>query len=294
MMAGVVLTVLLATAAVQQAHAAPWVPDWVSVSALDNIQRLVQQRQQRKLRSTATISAVAAAVPSEQLAVAPLRRQLLETAEAGSYGGYGYGYGEYGYGYGGYADGDSEPAIELSSQDMAAAMQPNFAPTLVYPEPSGSSSNGRRLSQVIEAGLSHAQGIELSDVAAAAVVPTVSFELPSERRAARKLLLSASKISVDALDAAVAPVAPVMIEVDDALLSSGSRSLLSMGEGSYGGSYGGYGEYGYGGYGYGGYGDAEADMTMPASGRALLEAAEDDDVSLYQVWLANHQAQHAR
>jgi hypothetical protein len=299
-MAGVVFTVLLATAALQQAHAAPWVPDWLSVSPLDNIQRLVQQRQ-KTLRSTDTISGVAAAVPSEQQAAAPIRRQLLESDEAGSYGAYGYGYGDYGYGYGGY--GDSEPAIELSngSQDLQeAVMQPGFAPTLVYNEfaapvaaPSGSSSNGRRLSQVIEAGLAHADGIELSDVAAAAVVPAVSFELPSARRAARKLLLSASKISVDALDAAVAPVAPVMIEPEDVLLSSGSRALLSMGEGSYGGSYGGYGDYGYGYGGYGGYGAAEADV-MPASGRALLEAAEDDDVSLYQVWLANHQAHAAR
>ncbi|WIA09157.1 hypothetical protein OEZ85_008568 [Tetradesmus obliquus] len=310
-MAGVALSVLLATAALQQAQAAPWVPDWLSASPLDSIQRLVQQRQQRKLQNSPTLSAVAAAVPSEQLVAAPLGMQLQEAGEqeatAGSYGNYGYGYGEYGYGYGGYAYGDSEPAIELAfgSQGLQEAVQqPGLAPTLVYNEPQqpaaaaaaavapiSSSGTGRRLSQVIEAGMAHADGIELSDVAAAAVVPAVSFELPSERRAARKLLLSASKISVDALEAAVAPVA-LALELDDALLPGSGRALLGMGEGSYGGSYGGYGEYGYGDYGYGGYGSygdaAAAAESMPASGRALLAAAEDDDVSLYQVWLANH------
>jgi hypothetical protein len=304
-MAGVALSVLLATAALQQAQAAPWVPDWLSVSPLDNIQRLVQQRQHRKLRSTPALSAVAAAVPSEELVAAPLGRQLLEADEAGSYGSYGYGYGEYGYGYGGYEYG-SEPSIELSfgSQDLQeTATQPGLAPTILYNDseqpaaaaaaavaPSGSSSNSRRLSQVVEAGLAHSDGIELSDVPASAAVPAVSFELPSERRAARKLLLAASKIRLDALEAAVAPLAPVSLEPEESLGSS--RGLLSMDDGSYGG----YGEYGYGDYGYGGYGGygaAEAD-ALPVTGRALLAAAEDDDVSLYQVWLANHNVQHAR
>ncbi|KAF6266551.1 hypothetical protein COO60DRAFT_3245 [Scenedesmus sp. NREL 46B-D3] len=311
MMAGVAFSVLLVTAALQQTQAALWVPDWLSVSPLDNIQRLMQQRQQRKLRSTPAIAAVSAAVPSE-LAVAPLRRQLLQADEAGSYGGYGYGYGygEYGYGYGDYAYGSSEPGIELSSTSQGrqeAATQSGLAPTLVYTDseqpataaavPSGSSSNSRRLSQVIEAGLAHSEGIELSDVASTAAVPAVSFELSSERRAARKLLLAASKLSVGALDAAVAPLAPVVLEPQDALLPGSGRALLSMGEGSYGGSYGGYGEYGYGeygygDYGYGGYGAAQA-AAFPANGRALLEAAEDSDVTLYQVWLASHAAQRA-
>jgi hypothetical protein len=300
-MAGVALSVLLATAALQQTHAAPWVPDWLSISPLDSIQRLVQQRQQRKLSSVPTLSAIAAAVPSEQLEAASLGRQLLEADGAGSYGSYGYGYGDYGYGYGGYAYGDSEPAIELgsSSQGLQEAATAGLAPTLVYNDseqpaaaaaaPSGSSSSSRRLLQVIEAGLAHDGGIELSDVSAAAAVPSVSVELPSERRAARKLLLSASKINVDALEAAVAPLAAITLEPEDALLTGGGRALLTMDYGSYGG-YGGYGEYGYGDYGYGGYGGygaADAEM-LPASGRALLAAAEDDDVSLYKVWLANH------
>lgn len=271
----IIIAVLLASAVWQTSAAGGWFSD-LFANPLTGVQQRLQQQQHRRLTQ------LSISVDSESAEFVGRRLQQLEqqqqAEQQGSYGygsyGYGYGYGYSGYGYS--AETAADTGASGSSRSLLAVSS-NLAPTLVYDEP-------EHVSHRVLAGLDHHDFIEISEDTAAAISNDF-LELPSEQRAARKLLMANSDIP----KVAVAVEEPIALQPVDELLSTATRALLQE---ETAGGYGSYGEYGYGySYGYG-YGYGADSTTESGTGRSLLDAAETDDVQLYNLWLQQYNAKH--
>lgn len=283
----VLLAVLLLASAVCQASAGGWFSD-LFANPLKGIQRRLQQQQQQRLAHLDHAATEAAGFAGRRL-----QQSEQQPVEQGSYG-YG-GYGGYGgattastgYGYYGYnGEAAAESSNSGSSRSLLAAAS-HLAPSLVYDEPEG-------VQHRVLAGMRHQDDIELT-ADTTVVVPGGVFELPTEQRAARKLLVANS----DLAHVTVAVEQPAVLQPVDVLLPGPTRALLQA---DVGGGYGGYGTYGsyYGetvtsaGYGYG-YGSQGVPASSSGAGRSLLEVAEGDDVQLYNLWLQQYnKQQHAQ
>lgn len=274
----IVLAALLLGSAVWQASAAGgWFPGMFA-NPLKGVQRRLQQQQHQRLAhlEAAFVDSGTAELVGRRLQQLEKHQQSLE--QQGS-----YGYGSYAaYGYYGYQGAAGVQSSNSNGRSLLSV--PSLAPTLLYKAP-------EHVEHRVLAGLHHQDEIEVSAVAAAAIINS-AFDTVIEQRAARKLLVASTDI--------VAPVAAVPAQVvtlqPDALLSSASRSLLQDASTSAGGyGYGGYGYGSYASYGYGGYGGGSASSapaSSPGAGRALLEAVEGDDVQLYNLWLQQYNSKH--
>lgn len=234
-----------------------------SSGALQVTQQQLRERQHAMaiLESAAAAVARKAQLNQQQDGVATAhRRQLVEAAAGGQYGGSGtYGYGSGGYGYSGGGYGTESSSSSPAGARRRLQQQAGDAPLLVYVDKHA----------VAAAGLAHGDGIELDAAAVRSVARALSSA--SEQRAARKLLLSAAAIDDAAVEQLVAPLEPV----DDLLQASDVASAGSYGYGSYGG--------GYGSYSSGGYGNSVG------HGRLLRQLAEGDDLQLYRLWAQQQQ-----